>query len=1202
MPTTYNLTSGVTSSGIALNNSDVLNAFSGGVASATMVNRGGTLNVLSGGVADGSMVNSRGSLLVSSGGVTIGSVLALRGAEQVDPGGVASGTIVSGGAFYVSGIAIDTLVSDNYEYVYAGGLTIGSLVKGLGAVFLFSGGVANATVLEGGYEYVFSAGVASGTVVNSAGLLDVQSGGVGIGTLVSSGAQETVFSGGTAGGTVVSSGGFDLIYGYASGAIVIGGTQNIYAGGVTSVTVLQGIGGRQVVLPAALALGTIVDSNGLQTVTSGGLVSGTVVSNGGTEILLSGGVASDTTIEFGGFEVVSNGGMTISTTVSSGGTLTVSSGGIASGTTLRGDDPEFVYSGSTAVGTIVDAGSFEAIYSGGVARGTVIKRGGAAFVFSGGLASGTVADSGGLLVVLLGGSQTATTGTVISSGLLLYQSNTGFSQLGPVASNVVVSGGDIEYVLDGGLTTGTTVNSGGSEIVEAGGTANFTVVSRGGTIDLPYLPFNAGGSATLEPNGILRVTEGSGSYQQELSGPYSGEYFQLTQDSPGGTVLTLEASPRTLAWTGADNTAFATASNWNDVTNDLPTALSSPEQRDTVEFLGGGGAITGSGTVAALTFNSGDAWQVALGAALTAAGAMMVGASSATAVEIEEDSSVFAAGATIASDAGASGSSVNVSGPGSNWTMTGPLIIGSAGYGSLSVSQSATVIAGDLDAGAASGGDGVISVVGTGTALTLTGDLDVGDQSTGELSILSGAVVSAVNGNFGGTAGTGNVDIEGTGSALDLSGTLSVGLNAPAVFTLGQNTELTLSGSIVVGADGVFNQDGTVDPPNVVNDNVTNLGNGAKTEADVSIENSGLYTLSNGTASMYTPLITYDANPDTDGGSTNGVWQIGNLGTLVLNATTVDVSQTVEFTKNNAVLEIGQVPATNNGTITGTVTAGSASVLAGFEAPIQNYKSGDRILLEALSYGSDTVSGNTVTIWSGVAGTGTDLGSLSFMTPSGAADDTGAGLAAMQIETLACFVTGARIGTEAGPRSVETIAVGDYVLTADGRSEAVIWVGSRTVDCPRHPRPENVWPVRVSAGAVGKTLPVRDLYLSPDHAVFVNGVLVPVRLLVNGTTIARVRRQIVTYHHVELSGHEVILAEGLPVESYLDTGDRADFTDYGAARLFPDFETRRTPDSALLWETRGCAKLVQTGAELMVARGTVTDYAPSRRLPGSGLP
>ena len=129
--------------------------------------------------------------------------------------------------------------------------------------------------------------------------------------------------------------------------------------------------------------------------------------------------------------------------------------------------------------------------------------------------------------------------------------------------------------------------------------------------------------------------------------------------------------------------------------------------------------------------------------------------------------------------------------------------------------------------------------------------------------------------------------------------------------------------------------------------------------------------------------------------------------------------------------------------------------------------------------------------------------------------------------------------------------------------------------------------MRIGRGAFGENTPSRALYLSPDHAVFVNGALVPVKFLCNGTSIKQVKRRRVTYHHVELPGHAVILAEGLPVESYLDTGDRAHFAGQPTIRLFPDFATRRTDALALAWEARGAAPLVVTGARLAAARATV---------------
>ena len=78
-------------------------------------------------------------------------------------------------------------------------------------------------------------------------------------------------------------------------------------------------------------------------------------------------------------------------------------------------------------------------------------------------------------------------------------------------------------------------------------------------------------------------------------------------------------------------------------------------------------------------------------------------------------------------------------------------------------------------------------------------------------------------------------------------------------------------------------------------------------------------------------------------------------------------------------------------------------------------------------------------------------------------------------------------------------------------------------------------------------MPHRDCLLSPDHAVFIDNALIPIRHLVNGRSIVQERVDEVTYYHVELPPHDVVVAEGLPCESYLDTGNRAAFADAGTA-------------------------------------------------------
>jgi hypothetical protein len=102
--------------------------------------------------------------------------------------------------------------------------------------------------------------------------------------------------------------------------------------------------------------------------------------------------------------------------------------------------------------------------------------------------------------------------------------------------------------------------------------------------------------------------------------------------------------------------------------------------------------------------------------------------------------------------------------------------------------------------------------------------------------------------------------------------------------------------------------------------------------------------------------------------------------------------------------------------------------------------------------------------------------------------------------------------------------------------------------------PERAQPIRILADAFADGVPARDLYLSPDHAVLVDGLLIPVRLLTNGASIVReVDCRAVSYFHIELESHDVLLAEGLPAESYLDTGNRGFFGGGGTpVLLYPD--------------------------------------------------
>jgi len=186
---------------------------------------------------------------------------------------------------------------------------------------------------------------------------------------------------------------------------------------------------------------------------------------------------------------------------------------VALSTTVRGN--EVILAGGTAIDTTISSGGNEFVFSDGVASGTTVSAGGTEYVYSGGSAGNTTIRSGG------------------------YQYLSG----GTASGTQVFSGG-AEYLRDGGQAFSTYVYSGGFEVISANGAAGGTDLSIGGTIDVTFLPYASGGTATLDPmDNVLTVTEGAHSYTQQLSGNYSGAYFHLSPDPQQGTYITLSTTP-----------------------------------------------------------------------------------------------------------------------------------------------------------------------------------------------------------------------------------------------------------------------------------------------------------------------------------------------------------------------------------------------------------------------------------------------------------------------------------------------------------------------------------------------------------------------------------------------------------------------------------------------------------------------------------
>ena len=785
--------------------------------------------------------------------------------------------------------------------------------------------------------------------------------------------------------------------------------------------------------------------------------------------------------------------------------------------------------------------------------GTITGAGTAAVLQFGGNASWDLAS---------GASLSATTGvTVGQGGILLVNGGASISGLGASDS---ISGAAAQAVLVTVDGLGSTWKSAGELVI--------------GNTSIGALTVSDGASATAaavaaQPAVALGVSAGSGG---SLLVTGAGSSATLT-----GQLNVGEAGSGTL-----------TVANQGTLRTGNDAALDPSEGFDIAQLAGGSGAATVSGSKSLLAnigrFVIGDA---GLGSLAITAGATVTTA---------PGNGSGTAGAIVANGTGASGSSVNVTGAGSDWQVGGLLDVGVAGSGALSLSGGATVTAGSLDAANGASAVAQISVSGAGSELLVTNAATVADDGTAVLSVLNGATVSAASLTIGSqTDSSGALVVSGSGSKLSISGQLNIG-TALGTGDLTVGPGAVVDASVVNLQGGVVLEGGVLDPTVYIENGGSTTGGFGTIASDFILLEGTI--LSNGSKSGKQTEVVQGTLVGGGTATIQGSVSVNGPGILQ-----IGTHDTIELT--GAVLNAATTTFTDNLTPTGTYTVNNSVIdvvfqdttgvlrlddIAGFAGTVATWKAGDQFVVTGGTLSNLGVSnGDTLTFSD--SGTGAGAGGIdSIIFGSGIAAGSFGIVNGNTVQAVACFAQGTRIGTAGGWVAVEDLRVGDTVIAADGAPggsrEAIVWIGQRTVRCAAHPVPEAVWPVRVRAGAFGENVPARDLYLSPDHAVFVNGVLVPVKLLIDGSGIVQVKRDRVRYFHVELPRHAIVLAEGLTVESYLDRGDRADFQDGdGAIRLFPAFGARL--DTATAWETRGAAKLVLAGRQLDAARGVVARSA-----------
>lgn len=181
---------------------------------------------------------------------------------------------------------------------------------------------------------------------------------------------------------------------------------------------------------------------------------------------------------------------------------------------------------------------------------------------------------------------------------------------------------------------------------------------------------------------------------------------------------------------------------------------------------------------------------------------------------------------------------------------------------------------------------------------------------------------------------------------------------------------------------------------------------------------------------------------------------------------------------------------------------------------------------------------------------------------------------------VACLMRGTFVATPNGEIAVEHLSIGDAVITLDGATKRIKWIGKRAYGAGFVRGNSKIAPVRIAAGALGPASPSRDLYVSPDHAIYLDGRLVAAEHLVDGNNIRRASEiETVEYFHVELDAPDVIMTNGAPTESYVDHGNRRMFQNY---QEFLDLYGEPLADGTV---RERCFPMLARGTELEALRG-----------------
>ena len=712
------------------------------------------------------------------------------------------------------------------------------------------------------------------------------------------------------------------------------------------------------------------------------------------------------------------------------------------------------------------------------------------------------------------------------------------------------------------------------------------------TATLVRAPLTAAGAAAYAgvmvptPPPTPRTWKGSGS----TANPGSGNWNTAGNWSPSGVPLA--ADPLTIGNT-AQNQAFTLTVDTAAVAASIAMNGTAASNSFTTLTLTTGNSLTTSG---AITFNGTAATNVINGAGtLNAVGGIATGPSAAGTLLAGTATSggtldvfgsiasgvVLSIGTAAASDLkieGAATSAAAISINNANQTLE----IGALGNLTINSNEAITNGTIKLDGGTlidSIGSTELAFTVGSGGTLTGFGAAPNDITLAGGTVSQSGGVLTTVSITGVGTVNdvTGAFEIAASGGTLDLTGTVSNALLVVDPNKVG--SVLKVDGNVTAGDTGWIDI-------HSANQTVEIGAAGNLTLTFFETMTNGTIKLDGGTLNATADGLIVGSGAKVFGqGVVNGAIS-GNGGVVegtggILNISDNVTSSTILLEADSAASSVLALDGTvasginfdylntggvfSGGLLLGNVTAQTSfetgGTIVGMHVGSSAIAPTDFIDIASAAPGSFTsgvIVGTTVELFNGT--TLADHFTLASAPGAGTFVDWKADASTgtdVFLSTVVCYAAGTRILTATGERMVECLMQSDIVLTlADGELSAqpVKWIGQRRIDLTAHPHPETVAPIRIRRSAFAENMPHRDLLLSPDHAVFVDGRLICARQLVNGATIRQEKGWTsVEYFHVELDAHAILLAEGLPAESYLNTGNRGFFANSGEPMvLHPD--------------------------------------------------